>query len=407
MADPVKILHVTPHLGGGVGKAHAALSGVDDGVARTYLLLEAARDRRYLEMIAANGCEVIETPDTNTQHALVEAADIVQFEFWNHPRMAAFMARDNLPPMRSAVWCHISGLFSPVIPPGLTDMVDKLVLTSPCAFPAKSIAGKDNVAVISSGYGLENSLEKRAGHPNRVCYLGTVDFVKMHPGFFQIIDAVACDIAADVWGAFEQQGAVEAEIAKMRFPGRVHLRGATEDISGALAQASIFLYPLQPQHYGTAENALVEAMSAGLAPVVMNNPAEAAIVQNGETGIIAGTIEQCAIDLEKLLQNPQEAARLGANAQQYAAANCRPEIAAEAFSMLYKTLLEKPKRNHDFASAIGRRPADWFRAFWPDIHLGASGTRPSKGGLAHFLDCFPEDEELKSLAANMRDRLQE
>ena len=43
----MKVLHITPHLGGGVGKAHAAIKGATDpAVERVYYLLEEPRDRR-------------------------------------------------------------------------------------------------------------------------------------------------------------------------------------------------------------------------------------------------------------------------------------------------------------------------------------------------------------------------
>ena len=66
----------------------------------------------------------------------------------------------------------------------------------------------------------------------------------------------------------------------------------------------IFFYPLQPDHYGTAENALVEAMSLGLMPVVLDNPAEMAIVRDGETGFVARSIERCTALLQTLLASP-------------------------------------------------------------------------------------------------------
>ena len=56
----MKILHVTPHLGGGVGKAHAAISAAlpKEAVEQTFLLLEEPRDRRYAEMVEAGGARV-------------------------------------------------------------------------------------------------------------------------------------------------------------------------------------------------------------------------------------------------------------------------------------------------------------------------------------------------------------
>ncbi len=56
----MRILHVTPHLGGGVGKAHAALSTVlPEIVQQTFVLLEPPRERRYIDRIEAAGARVL------------------------------------------------------------------------------------------------------------------------------------------------------------------------------------------------------------------------------------------------------------------------------------------------------------------------------------------------------------
>ena len=84
----MKILHVTPHLGGGVGKAHAALRGVlPEEVEQTFVLLEQPRDRRYLELIESGGARVVTAASLEQVAELASKSDIVQFEFWNHPRL--------------------------------------------------------------------------------------------------------------------------------------------------------------------------------------------------------------------------------------------------------------------------------------------------------------------------------
>ena len=107
----MRILHVTPHLGGGVGKAHAALSAVlPEIVQQTFVLLEAPRDRRYIEMIETAGARVLTAENLAHVAALARESDIVQFEFWNHPRIFECLARAEFPAMRSAFWSHISGI---------------------------------------------------------------------------------------------------------------------------------------------------------------------------------------------------------------------------------------------------------------------------------------------------------
>jgi glycosyltransferase involved in cell wall biosynthesis len=98
----------------------------------------------------------------------------------------------------------------------------------------------------------------------------------------------------------------------MRHPERIELRGHTLDPVSALAEADIFFYPLRRDHYGTAENALVEAMSMGLAPVVLDNPAEMKIVAHRKSGLIAHTIDECVSCLRRLVQAPSLREELGA-----------------------------------------------------------------------------------------------
>ena len=78
----MKVLHVTPHLGGGVGKAHAAISAaLPTSIEQTFFLLEAPRDRRYTDLIATTGARIVVASDFAEVARLARDADIVQFEY--------------------------------------------------------------------------------------------------------------------------------------------------------------------------------------------------------------------------------------------------------------------------------------------------------------------------------------
>ena len=296
----MRILHVTPHLGGGVGKAHAALSAVlPEIVQQTFVLLETPRDRRYVDMVEAAGARVLTAANLAHVASLARESDIVQFEFWNHPRMFECLAWAEFPAMRSVFWSHISGIARPLIQPALMAEAARFVFTTEASLASASVAAlrrkmHKKVSVINSGFGFPNAPPRIArGRVPGISYLGTVDFVKMHPGFFDAIDALGDDsVRVAVWGEVDPQGAVAARAKAMRYPNRVEFMGPTSDPEAALANADIFFYPLQREHHGTAENALVEAMSLGLAPLVLDNPAEKAIVRDGQTGFIASSIEE-------------------------------------------------------------------------------------------------------------------
>jgi glycosyltransferase involved in cell wall biosynthesis len=392
------VLHVTAHLGGGVGKAHAALSAAMPFPARqSFLLLEEPRDRRYAEEIAALGRPVEIAESLDDVAARAAEADVVQIEFWNHPKLFECLARTNFPAMRAVFWSHISGLFRPVIQPGFLDDADRFAFTSPASLDMPAVQAlprerRQRLAVIGSAFGFEGE-SKLASVVDPICYLGTVDFVKMHPGFFDAIDGLTTHATTAIWGNPDPE--VAAKAAATRHPERIRLMGQTSDPRCALSQSRIFFYPLQPDHYGTAENALIEAMSLGLVPVVLANPAECAIIQQGQTGFIASSIGGCAEILDMLLADPDRVAEVGAKAREVAATAFTARRSAKQFVDLWSGLMREEKRIHDFRLIIGATPREWFEAtqFLPGEARAAvaDSGKLAKGTLSHFKSAFPED----------------
>ncbi len=410
----MRVLHATPHLGGGVGKAHAAISAVLPAwVEQTFVLLEAPRDRRYIELIQATGARVVVAGDPAEVTQMARQADIVQFEYWNHPKLYECLARCDFPPMRSVFWSHISGLFKPVIQPALIEAASRFVFTTPASMAAPGVAALQaadprKIATINSGFGFSDVSAPETAATPAIAYLGTVDFAKMHPGFFDAIDALeGDDINVSAWGA-DVTGEAAARVERMRHPERVKLRGQTADPRAALAEAGIFFYPLRPDHYGTAENALIEAMSLGLAAIVLNNPAEAAIIRDGITGLIGRDIAECGALLRTMLDSPDRRARIGRNAMQDVVATRTPEISAEEFVKLWQGLLDEPAREACFRDAIGDTPADWYLS---TQRLPGTPWQPapadcrliaSKGSLAHFESVAKDDVSLADLRRTAR-----
>ena len=408
----MKILHVTPHLGGGVGKAHAALRGVlPEEVEQTFVLLEQPRDRRYLELIESGGARVVTAACLEQVAELASKSDIVQFEFWNHPRLFECLARCAFPAMRTVFWSHISGVSKPLIPPGLMEEAMRFVFTTKASLDISSSAllsevARSKLAVINSGFGFPRA-DRRVPVRNRnpaIAYLGTVDFVKMHPGFFDTIDALTGDdIRVSVWGAIDPSGPVAARARAMRRPERMTFHGETAEPAVALADADIFFYPLQPDHYGTAENALIEAMSLGLTPVVLNNPAEMAIVRDCDTGFVAQSVEECVSILQMLLLLPELREKISRNAIRHVAENRTSTQAAFDFMVLWLGLLSKSPQPCDFRRVIGANPADWFVATQclPGVEWNPPtwkhAQQRSKGTLAHFESVFTSDASLARL----------
>jgi glycosyltransferase involved in cell wall biosynthesis len=338
----MRVLHIAAHLGGGIGKAHAAITReLPRGVEQTFLLLEAPIDRRHAHALARCGGRVIVERDPMRIRALALQADIVQLEYWGHPLLNRYAQFAFVPGVKTVCWSHVSGLFSPALPTFLA--ADWFVLTSDISLPVVPRAIRNRTCIINSGFGFADTQSRM--RPSRqkpaIAYLGTVDFKKLHRGIFDAVDALDDDMAEELapislWGHINPEVATRA--AAMRHPARIKLRGHTLDPASALAEADIFFYPLRRDHYGTAENALVEAMSMGLVPVVLHNPAETKIVAHGKSGLVAHTIDECVSCLRRLVQAPSLRKEMAAGAAREAQTKS-PARSANAFFALWADLI--------------------------------------------------------------------
>ena len=395
-----------------MGKVHSVLCAASPDVQRHYLLLEQPRDLRFVSKVQAAGGSITVAPDFETIKRLVESADIVQIEWWNHPRLFEFLCRADLLPMRTIIWSHVSGLTAPYIPAGLFEIANVFLFTSSCSFGASNVrALPDSVlrrlGVASSGFGLDrpHRRARRAHSAPPVAYLGTVDFSKLSAEFFDVIDNVAeVDFTASLWGEVERNGAVVRRAAKMRHPTRVKFEGHSKNPEQSLANPGIFLYLLRRDHFGTGENALIEAMSLGWAPLVFGNPAEAAIVRHGETGFIETDVPSATRRLTWMLENPELVAHIGEQAADEVARMRSPSRLGEIFQDAYARVKMQERTPPNFGRALGRTPAEWFMATQtpsetglPESNWYAPDAPASKGSFNHFLDCFPSDPSLRAL----------
>ena len=421
-----RILHLTPHLGGGVGKA---VSGLIDAARRAdapdehvVICLEQPEKTKSAEIIA--GDRLIVCPSEDVLHREIERADIVQLEFWNHPATVGLLCARSLPEMRLLVWCHVSGLYSPRLPPGLIRVAAKILFTSACSFEAQEVkewlssgdAGK--LAVVSSGGELDRPPIERAvpRGPLRAGYLGSLNPAKLHPDFVRAAASVRlADFSIRMIGDETNRSELERQCRGFGKFDLLQFRGYRADVAAELAEIDSLIYLLNPTHYGTAENALLEAMAAGVVPIVLDNPCERHIVENRQTGIVLGHPDELADALDWLAGHPEEHLAMGRNASDFVRRHFQYGQMQAAFAQHYDVLLDEPKRAISFAPVFGQTPAQWYRAFHRDTSiLRDDGTvavpdgvaryglfERSKGSVFHFSRYFPDDPLLGKWAQSL------
>jgi glycosyltransferase involved in cell wall biosynthesis len=328
-----KILHITPHLGGGVGSVVLNWMKKDaSGHRHTILSLDRNNNTDWIEV--NENCENVVIHDdfykqTNFETSLpdlIQQNDIVLIHWWNHPLLYDVMANLQWSESRIIAWNHVNSLFPPYsMPLKLFDFVDGLVFTSPVSYECPEIkkltdSQREKISVIWSTVGVEDfeNLEKIPHDGFNVGYVGTVDFGKLNRNFINLCSQVNIpSVHFIVTSGDSQQRLIDEAIEtgiweKFRFLGRV------PRVPRILSETDVFGYPLQSRNFATCEQALGEAMMAGCVPVVLANPTERYIVKHLETGIIASSPEEYPRAIEYLYQNPLELKRLAENAKEFA-----------------------------------------------------------------------------------------
>ncbi|WP_295444556.1 glycosyltransferase [uncultured Thiodictyon sp.] len=407
----MRIVHITPHLGGGVGKALSVLlrgmatTGTND---HAVLCLEDPKKRQALESIEAVGWPVTIRPSVAQVEAAVAQADIVQLEFWNHPEIPALLCALRPAPMRLLTWCHVSGLGAPCVPPELLASPARMVFTSPCSLASEVVlqSGRD-FPVVSSGCvdGLPARIERDVAVGLRIGYIGTLDFAKLHPDFVEFIACLpASTLPVHLYGDLTNRDTLQAQCAALGQPGLLRFHGHVTDIARVLAGLDVLAYPLNPRHYGTAENALIEAMAMGVVPVVLDNPAERCIVAHDETGFVVNDKRGFQAAVQTLLADSGRRLAMARRAALTVRTRFTAQTMETAMSVQYRTLMRQEKGTFAFRQIFGTTPGDWFASFQPggipDLSQSPS-TGPNKGSVHHFLSRFPEDPDLQRWAGTL------
>jgi glycosyltransferase involved in cell wall biosynthesis len=422
MRSSISVLHLTAHLGGGIGKALSGLvvnSPAESGIDHSIVCLEKPEKTQFLEQLSNSGCPVTVAPDHSTLVKLIEASDIVQLEWWGHPASIAALCSASLPAMRLMVWCHVSGIHTPIIPARLIESSHRCIFTSPCSYQAAEVellmpTTKSKMDVIHSAGGFDGfeMPERRWDDPIVAGYLGSLNFAKLHPRYVEFLAAVDIPgFSVRMIGDIANREILEKQCRDVNKPDMLQFRGYTTDAASELAAINIFPYLLNPQHYGTTENALLEAMAMGVVPIVLDNPAERCLVTDKKTGLVVRNRQEFADAVSWLARNPEERLNIG----NQAASTVRERFAAgkmtESFNNHYSAVSIADKMEISFDKIFGKTPAEWFLAsqrnpqFFtnkyqkPIDELILPGLlERSKGSVFHYHKYFPEDKRLSEWA---------
>ncbi len=421
----LRLLHITPHLGGGVGRAMVSLAKGDalprqPHVERSVLCLEPPQKTGAVQRLRALGVAVHTLSDWKDLPGWVETHDLVQFEVWNHPLLFAAWARLDGVPMRAVFWCHVSGLHFPRLPQVLWQQPFPVALSAPCSLQANDAGLRDawrrgQAHVVSSAGGFEHWPAPRTRPAKsgvaRLGYLGSLNLAKMHPRYVEWMAAGANRWSrVEVLGDEVQPGALAERCQAAGLPQLLQLKGFCPDVHQVLTQWDAMVYLLNPFHYGTAELALLEAMASGVVPIVLDSPCESDVVQHGDTGWIVRSPDDLTEVLARCRRDPFERQAMGRRAAAWVRETFTTQRQAQGWRPLYAEAMARHRTSLEWTAWIGTQPWQWFAATLPDPACFPPGLAPqvplgdgchahleaTKGSVHHFARSFPGDAQLQA-----------
>lgn len=355
MKNKIKILHITPHLGGGVGRVILNyLSKVKDNLffLHRVVCLDYA-NQNALEVAKNVGFSLFDNMSAKKGEVLdmIADSDIVLINCWNHPLLYDFLVREELPPCRLIMWGHNSGFNPPAI---YTEKIlvypELFVFTTPLSHKTKEVQNlseerKKSLRVVWSTGGVEHvkSVKPKPHTGFNVGYIGTVDYCKMHPDFLNICNRVDIpDIHFIVCGGPKEKE-LRQEAEHLGIGGKFNITGLVPDIKEYLSLFDVFGYPLASYHYGTCDQTLQESMAAGVVPVVLANQMESYMVKDGVTGIVVKNKDEYIKALQDLYHNRELRNKLSQNAKEYTLHTFSLEKMANEWNKLFNEVLDFPK----------------------------------------------------------------
>lgn len=414
------ILHVTPHLGGGVGRVLLNyLEAVRPGPRRHRLMCldyanEAARARCAAASIPLAD-RLSEIPAELAR--AVAQADAVVVHWWNHPLMYQWLTGGVWPAARVLLWSHVSGRAAPQsVTADLAAFPDLFAAANPVSLslPALAEAAAQNRArLLFSTAGVDHVAHAapRSHQGFRVGYLGTVDYAKMHPDFIDLCLSADLPPATFAVAGGPEHEALRRQTERRGVVHRFEILGPVDDAAAFLSTLDVFGYPLNPDHYGTGEQVLIEAQAAGVPPVVLAGGAEEYVVEHGVTGLTAASAADYGRHIKRLHDDPELRLKLSIQATALAGERFGLKAFTDNFEALLTELMTHPKRPRRWPG-LTEPPSPW-RIFLmsqgtagaifektlaegqAEVPLPPAFFSKSRGTVFHYADYFPEDENLR------------
>ena len=445
MKSTITIVHITPHLGGGVGTSLAQFidQSKEVGVNNLVFCLDWCQNRIQSLDFGENLTQGQFWKSSSLLNFEILNCDCVLIHYWNHPLLSVFLTDFVSIKNKSIIWCHNSGMAEPHINPNfLTEIANTIVFTSKSSalasnFDFLSRAGGDAPLIVPTVRDLRSFFDIGSTHKvstlsPKLLYVGSVSKSKMHPDAALIFSQLSLrGFQVRVVG-----GPDHVELAKEveSLGGKIEISGHVDNVIDFYSESDLFIYPLRADHYGTGEQVILEALASGLPVVAFNNPAEAAILSQFENIKLANSTSEFIDVVLNLTTSPHKLVELSRQVYLSASSLYGSSLMTDELLEIVNCAINSSKGMGKYSKQIGtidnllaiyarasffdlstfeqilNQPRDGVELILSKIEEGLENSSSiqrwqasSKSTPEHYSKYFPGSKEMGQLAKELRD----
>lgn len=424
----MRILYITAHMGGGVGKAISGMAMSCAGNAeQKILLLEEPQKTQYVLTCENNDIDISYRQNKQEIYDAIEWSDVVIINWWHHPVMAQFLADFPNIPCRCILWSHVNGCVYPYLPYSFANKMKALMVTTMYSLenPIWKKCERESIAervycVSGMGDFSPQDVACKSEYSNNdsftVGYVGTINFSKLHKDYFEyskrLIEIIP-NIRFLMVGDYDDT--INNIIDRLGIREYFEFTGYVEDVYSYFEKMDVLGYLLCKENYATTENVLLEAMAAGVPVVVYNNKPEQYIIKQDVNGYLVNDYEEYSHIMKQLSADEELRKRIGQSGREHVIQNCSKEKNKEVFLGCIEKTLTQEKELYNFKEIFGNTPYEWFvsctgadRESFDNFiersnddgldeffaHCNPIYKEKSKSSINHFHKYFPDDEKL-------------
>ena len=304
----MNILHIAPHLGGGVGEVLISYLKFEKKNNHKILLLDQISKIKKMQLI--NSQIKFKSNMYIKKNKLfneIKNNDIIFVHWWNHPLLSDLIINYSWPNCRLIFWSHILGKYDPnCITKKILNFPDYFIFTSPLSLEDKLLINKKSrFSNISSTLKFNYQSKSQKNKFVTVGYVGTFEFSKCKENLIELINIKSKKKYKIILISNSKNKKLQKQINQSFFRDRIKVlyNLSNKKVIKIMQTFDIFIYPLNQLHFGTNDLSLQQAIKLNIPQLVFNNPMEKWMTNIGKGSLIAQNDKDFKIKLKKLIEN--------------------------------------------------------------------------------------------------------